>query len=96
MTIDWWEVSGRYFGYPQCCIEAFCALSHMAEFDTGVQVRVSKNSGFIPCTTCADKVERGEVMLKDLITNRAHRKTFPHSTATRKMIRDWYRRQKHV
>ena len=34
-------------------------------------------TGFIPCPSCADKVLKGQLKLKDLIINRKCKKEFP-------------------
>ena len=70
--------SGKAYGYPQCCIDAFCV-------NTPTQMskrRVSKAdklrfksghingtfTGFIPCLSHALKIHRGEITLESLIS----------------------------
>jgi hypothetical protein len=77
----WWKVSGIFYGYPQCCIEAFCRLDHIKEESkTGSKALASlmgKNTGFIPCRQCAEKISTGELKLQDLISGRKSPTAFP-------------------
>ncbi len=61
-----WEENGIRFGYPACCIEAFCSLSpRVANYDLFPEGY--NRSGFIPCTKCRQKILRGETTLEGLI-----------------------------
>lgn len=76
----WWKVSGIFYGYPQCCIDAFCRLDHIKEeAATGdtLAADMGKSTGFIPCRQCAEKLHRGELKLKDLICERKSPLPFP-------------------
>jgi hypothetical protein len=66
-----WERLGIYFGYPRCCIDAFCnemILRH--------QKRAGNQSGFIPCKKHARMVLHKTVRLEQLIQNRLEFKPF--------------------
>jgi hypothetical protein len=85
---DWWFISGHYFGYPRCCIEAFCRLDHLHDsaFDKdGInkQTLASKGTGFIPCALCAERVILGEIELVDLIKDRVETGKFPRCSSRR-------------
>ena len=79
--VIWWKVSGIFYGYPQCCIEAFCRLDHIQEESkTGSKALASlmgKSTGFIPCRQCAEKLQTGELKLQDLISERKSELPFP-------------------
>jgi hypothetical protein len=88
--IDWWRVSGEYFGYPQCCIDAFCTFEQLKDPEER-QFRAAKHSGFIPCLSCAEKVLSGEVKLSNLIQSRYCETQFPkEGGASRQTVREWY------
>ena|ERR1043165_9088750 len=70
---------GRFFGYPECCIEWF--FNNRVDINnitalTAQQESVHGHRGFIPCPECADKVTRKT--LYKLIKNRQCRVKFPH------------------
>jgi len=65
--------TGVYFGYPKCCIEAFCNLIGEPHPN---QVIVSKNTGFIPCLTHTEEILQGKTTLESLIQNRKHSQRF--------------------
>jgi len=46
-----WEVWGKFFEYPECCVEAFCHNRDNLDFYT-----VFAGSGFVPCKDCSDKI----------------------------------------
>ncbi len=78
--VIWWQVSGLFYGYPQCCIEAFCRLDHVQhEAKTGDTLAsdMGKKTGFIPCRQCAEKLQSGELQLTDLISGRKADRPFP-------------------
>ena len=70
MTKADWEVFGRYFGYPECCIKAFLIGSHR-----GGPKRKLHGTGYIPCTECNEKLECE--LLNSIKTNRKHYLPFP-------------------
>jgi hypothetical protein len=76
----WWKVSGLFYGYPQCCIEAFCRLDHIREESaTGDSLcaQVGNSTGFVPCRTCAEKIRDGQTTLKELVQERKCPRPFP-------------------
>lgn len=66
-----WKKLGIYFGYPKCCIKAFC------EGKTEHRLVISKGTGFVPCNTCTMRIIKGEIKLNDLIVKRKHSQKFP-------------------
>ncbi len=43
-----YHVMGKYYGYPDCCIEAFLRGDHHLEEEI-----VAYGTGYVPCKTCA-------------------------------------------
>jgi len=65
-----YEESGKYYGYPDCCIKQFIETVGSLN-ETCTRVIYSKNSGFIPCDLCVIKLKNNNnLKLKDFITNR--------------------------
>lgn len=65
-----WKIRGRYYGYPECCIESFINLEHLGSPD-----RKLKGTGYVPCAKCDSKTE---VELIDIInSNRKAPRPFP-------------------
>ena len=81
---------GIRFGYPICCINAFI-IRHNHNIDnpdkyihiSRIQNRISRGSGFIPCSFCCWKVLSGKCKLEDLIKNRKDRSVFPNQRIKR-------------
>lgn len=80
--VIWWKISGIFYGYPQCCIEAFCRLDHVVEESlTGNRLAadMGNGTGFVPCRQCAEKIQKGNLKLKDLISGRKSLLPFPRA-----------------
>lgn len=45
----WWTFMGKYFGFPDCCIKAFCS-----SFDRSSSL--FKGTGYVPCSSCNEKI----------------------------------------
>jgi len=43
-----WVAQGIKFGYPVCCIVAFCALEHLQDKEP----RQLEGTGYVPCSAC--------------------------------------------
>jgi len=65
--------TGKYYGYPDCCIKSFCERNN---YDYN-QNKVHNSFGFIPCPKCAKRIINGEIKLNDLIKNRKCKTPFP-------------------
>jgi hypothetical protein len=73
---DHWRNQGKYYGYPDCCIDSFVNRGLFRELSRE-QKRVHKNYGFIPCPECAKKIVEGKTTLEGLIKNRECKTPFP-------------------
>jgi hypothetical protein len=71
-----WQERGRYYGYPECCIENFVNKVIFRKLSKE-QEQVHKNHGFIPCPECAKKVVEGITTLEGLIKDRICKTPFP-------------------
>ena len=61
LTIKGWWLQGKYFGYPNCCIEAFIK-------DKQQQNSVFLGTGFLPCQKCNKQTPK--VLIEKINTNR--------------------------
>jgi len=72
---------GIELGYPECCVKEFCDLSprvmatRKPKKEDQQKLRAAhigdKYTGFIPCAKHAKQINRGEITLAFLVTNRA-------------------------
>lgn len=65
-----WPLIGKYYGFPQCCID---------EFESGLSMgktRKFEGTGYIPCEKCNENVEKDE-LIKYINENRTHPLPFP-------------------
>lgn len=70
-----WDFMGRYYGYPQCCIDWFTGTS-VGRPLTAKQSEVHGYNGFIPCPACAEKVTKDTI--HTLIKNRVCETPYPN------------------
>ena len=72
---------GKFYGYPQCCIEEFVELKHMKCDQEALMTRITEaglyNCGFVPCKAHLQKLIDREISVKDLIQNRECKNPFP-------------------
>jgi hypothetical protein len=72
---------GKFYGYPQCCIQEFVELKHMKGDQDALMMRIMEaglyNCGFVPCKVHLQKLIDGEISVKDLIQNRECKNPFP-------------------
>ena len=62
---DYLRSNGSYYGYPECCIEAF-----IETFDTlrsKENYMATRKAGFVPCDPCTAKIMTGTVRIEDLV-----------------------------
>jgi len=71
MGIRIYSISGRYYGYPPCCIEAFNKEQHKVN---RIKRKLS-GTGYIPCDICNQKTE--EELIKIIESNRIAPSKFP-------------------
>lgn len=69
-----WDVFGKYYGFPQCCISEFHTDIHQLE---GVPRKLN-GSGYIPCSACNEKTE--EELIATINSNRFEAQAFPYES----------------
>lgn len=67
---------GRYFGYPECCIEDFNSRENALTINEDQQK--ANSNGFIPCPACSKEIVEGKVTIDELIKDRIHPEKFPN------------------
>ena len=67
-----WEDIGTYFGYPECCIGAFCELQHLGR-DWSHSIL---GTGFVPCKSCAE-TKTSEQLEQEIADRRLCHVPFP-------------------
>lgn len=85
--MDRYQILGQYFGYPQCCIDAFAKQMSERKGWKDREPEVLKvigpyNHGFVPCVDCARKILQGQATFESLIANRECSTPFPIDIAT--------------
>ena len=71
---------GKYFGYPECCIQDFIQFYLKEKLRTDEQEKV-KCFGFIPCHQHALDILTGKITLEAIIlSSRQHHKPFLRTT----------------
>lgn len=69
---------GKYFGYPNCCINEF-----MECYEKGIPTsdfcKEASYEGFVPCREHSKQIKNRAVNINDLIRNRICKKAFPDS-----------------
>jgi hypothetical protein len=78
--------SGRKYGYPQCCIDAFCKDTPTAlKFKSSIKEKIKdtlrykmghlngKFTGFIPCYEHAKQIARKKITLSSLVSKTPER-----------------------
>jgi hypothetical protein len=71
--LNQWVYYGRYYGFPKCCIDAFCKIGKTSKART----KASDGSGFIPCAKHAAQINSEKIKLTSLIKNRVCKSKFP-------------------
>jgi hypothetical protein len=70
---DQWEYYGKYYGFPVCCINAFCNSRKVSK----ARLKAADGTGFIPCAKHAAQVNSGKIKLGSLVKNRICKNKFP-------------------
>jgi hypothetical protein len=71
-----WELTGKFYGYPQCCIDEF--VNHFGPFFLRPEeVQKTAQDGFLPCRNHAKEILSGKVKIEDIIKDRICSKPFP-------------------
>lgn len=75
------RVMGEYYGYPQCCVDEWCA-SHPLFFSERPDVQqMASQEGFVPCIKHSEEIMEGKTKVEDLIQNRICPLPFPEQTS---------------
>ena len=86
--------SGKYFGYPQCCIDFFVNMNtermkYLHTYTpyvhkwTSCQTQLKGTIGFLPCRECAYNIVHNGVLPHELIKNRECELEFPNGCGMR-------------
>jgi hypothetical protein len=72
---------GEYYGYPNCCIQAFhkLLLADTKFQEISDEWKTATCNGFVPCQQCAERILKKEILISDLI--------LPTRKATKPFIR---------
>lgn len=80
MKKTYFDVWGKYFGFPKCCVRAF--VKHEMNSDIGyssfVGIRKLHLTGFVPCTKCNNNKTESE-LLTEIEKNRICDVPFPET-----------------
>jgi hypothetical protein len=72
---------GRFYGYPQCCIDEFSQQKHMKGDQDALLKRIAEaglyNCGFVPCEAHLQQLIDRKVTIKQLIVGRICKNPFP-------------------
>lgn len=74
---------GRYWGYPECCIDHFSALEGPMSDD---QRAASQRTGFVPCPDCTRLVLAGKPLHELILPSRQAKKPFRYPAQPRKSV----------
>lgn len=77
--MNYYEIVGRYFGYPECCIKDFMSRDEAPE-----EKRQLCGSGYIPCPDCNNK-ETYQILI-EINRNRVHYEPFPLSDTSEELL----------
>lgn len=73
--------NGKYYGYPECCIQEFIKYYLKEKPRTDEQEKVHQFSGFIPCHQHALEILAGKITLQAIILpSRKHPKPILRTT----------------
>lgn len=71
-----WTIRGRYFGFPECCIQEFLPRIDMSTEDMlKEEPRKLDGTGYMPCSVCNEKPEAE--LIKVINSNRRSPQAFP-------------------
>lgn len=79
---DYFVETGEYFGYPECCINSFVEmLDQEKSFCDLPEIQQKHNKdGFTPCVECSNKIEKGEIVIENLIDYEKRQHPMPFSS----------------
>lgn len=70
-SVNTWELFGRFYGYPTCCVAAFINMEHLVNKTK----RQFNGTGYIPCSSCNNLSEAE--LLATIASNRLCSQPFP-------------------
>ena len=65
-----WRALGRYYGFPECCVEAFIALPDVMPARVNSINEPWNKTGFVPCPACAPVAQDFEKFVREYIQPR--------------------------
>jgi hypothetical protein len=68
---------GKYYGYPNCCINDFVIRVHNNQKVKPIQEFTGQYTGFVPCINCSKKIIKEKLSPHDIIKNRKCKSKFP-------------------
>lgn len=82
------EEIGKYFGYPDCCIQWQKSQVENNSFELNeTQHKINQGFGFMPCPECAEKVLKNETTIQGLIKNRICKTPYPFEDDPKELIK---------
>lgn len=66
---EYWRATGKFFGYPKCCIEEFLVNASQMIRPTGVRLEAAFE-GFVPCEKHSREIIAGTITHMELIKDR--------------------------
>lgn len=85
---------GKYYGYPECCIEFFMTKNIYNKEFTQINRKASNDTGFIPCTKHATQILEKKNTLEDILHNRQCETKFPNDNGI--VIQELRTKRKHI
>lgn len=70
-----WRILGRYFGFPECCIDEFIEYITGEKNPFERETRKLEGTGYIPCVEC-NKKSVGE-LIDQIEKSRTYHRPFP-------------------
>jgi hypothetical protein len=69
--------TGKYYGYPNCCINDFVLRMCNDQPCEPIQELAGKYSGYVPCIKCSKKIDLHRFSIEQIIKNRKCKSKFP-------------------
>lgn len=68
---------GRYYGYPNCCINDFVLRTQNDQKYEPIQELAGQYSGYVPCINCSKKIVKNDLSIETFIKHRKCKTSFP-------------------
>jgi hypothetical protein len=69
--------TGKYYGYPKCCINDFVMNHYNNKTSSKLQELAGGYTGYVPCIKCSKLILYEKTKIEDIIKNRIYKKPFP-------------------